>query len=44
MTENTKTRLRVMVVDDDPFVRDVAVVALGAQPGVTVEEIGRAHV
>lgn len=26
-----------MVVDDDPFVRDVAVVALGAQPGVTVE-------
>lgn len=30
------TGLRVMVVDDDPFIRDVAATALGAVPGVTV--------
>lgn len=28
--------LRIMVVDDDPFVRDVVVTALGAVPGVLV--------
>lgn len=33
---DSKISLRVMVVDDDPFVRDVAAAALGAQPGVTV--------
>ncbi len=31
-----ETALRVMVVDDDPFVREVAVTALAAAPGVTV--------
>lgn len=35
-TTNPGNALRVMVVDDDPFVRDVVVTALGAVPGVIV--------
>src|SRR5687768_10955619 len=29
--------VRIMVVDDDPFVREVVVTVLGARPGVTVQ-------
>src|SRR6185436_3386647 len=37
---DTETALRVMVVDDDPFVRDVAAAALAAVRGVTVATYG----